>query len=1000
MKVLCLVASLICALMAPLAPQVTTGAGYAGGLSASAVHPSSGEVFACEPAKRGNGLDESDPWVLSTLHQLSLEEKVAQMVMPATNGVFMNEQSDSYQRLVHLVRDRHVGGIIFFQGEVFETAMLINKLQSLARVPLLISADFEWGPGMRIHRSTTFPPAMAIAATRNPIYAYKVGEATAQEGRALGIHQNYAPVVDINSNPENPIINIRAFSDNKEIVSRFAKAFIEGTQKGGMLATAKHFPGHGATSIDSHAELPVLHLNRRELESVELAPFRSAIRSGVLSIMVGHLALPSIDTVAGLPSTLSKNVITGLLRDEMGFKGLIVTDAMSMGGVTKMYSTAEAAVKAVQAGVDMVLLSPEDDRAIDAIIAAVRLGMIPETRIDESVKRILAAKKWLGLDKEREVRYDDLFREVAVRRHQLLSEEIARNAVTIVKLENPALSSGLDGRVLPLESAKAASKPIALLSISDSPPGQNTNAGDLFISEVRSRYNNLLVGKVDLQTTSEEMQQLQDMARNADLLLIPVYVKIRAGKGTISLPMNAKKFIKMVLSLHKPVVIVSFGNPYILSDFPQVNAYIAAYSDADVMVRAAAQVLFGEAASTGTLPISIPGVAKFGEGVKLPQVNLRFDAPEVAGFDREKLGRINEIVTKAIQDSAFPAAEVVVVRNNIVAFHKAFGSYDYSLFSREIDESTMFDLASLTKVIATTSAVMKLYDEKKIDLDAPVVKYIPEFGQNGKEHVTIRNLLLHNSGLPAWKKFYLTCTTPQQLIDSVYAQPLIYRTGDSTVYSDLGFITLGKVVEKITGVPLDQYVAKEFFEPLYMAHTMFNPPKSIWDRVAPTEYDTVLRHELVRGVVHDENAYVLGGVSGHAGLFSTALDLAKFMQMLMNGGSYGGRRYFNESTVKLFTTRQSKSSTRALGWDTKSAVGSLAGTLFSPNSFGHTGFTGTMIWADPERNLFAIFLTNRVYPTRDNAKIQQVRPKLYDAVIEALETDLPSGANENSQDKN
>lgn len=981
-KILCLVALLICALMAPLAPQVTTGASYTGGLSALAVDPFSGEAFSCEPANGGNGLDESDPWVLSTLHQLSLEEKVAQMVMPATNGIFMNEQSDSYQRLVHLVRDRHVGGIIFFQGEVFETATLINKLQSLARVPLLISADFEWGPGMRIHRSTTFPPAMAIAATRNTAYAYKVGEATAREGRALGIHQNYAPVVDINSNPENPIINIRSFSDNKEVVSRFAKAFIEGTQKGGMLATAKHFPGHGTTSIDSHAELPVLHLNRRELESVELAPFRTAIQSGVLSIMVGHLALPAIDSVAGLPSTLSKNVITGLLRDEMGFKGLIVTDAMSMGGVTRMYSTAEAAVKAVQAGVDMVLLSPDDDRAIDAIIAAVRLGVIPETRIDESVRRILAVKKWLGLDKEREVRYDDLFRDVAARRHQLLSEEIARNAVTIVKN---------DGMIVPLESAKAESKPIAILSISDS---NDPNAGDLFISEVRSRYNNLLVGKVDLLTTSEEMQQLQDIARNAELLLIPVYVKIRAGKGTISLPVNAKKFIRRVLSFQKPVVVVSFGNPYILSDFPEVNAYIAAYSDADVMVRAAAQVLFGEAASTGTLPISIPGVARFDEGIKLPQVNLRFDAPEVAGFNREKLDRINEIVTRAIQDSAFPAAEVVVVRNNIVAFHKAFGTYDYSLFSRDIDESTMFDLASLTKVIATTSAVMKLCDEKKIDLDAPVVRYIPEFGQNGKEHVTIRNLLLHNSGLPAWKKFYLTCTTPEQLIDSVYAQPLIYRTGDSTVYSDLGFITLGKVVEKITGVPLDKYVAKEFFEPLNMTHTMFNPPSAFRDHIAPTEYDSVLRHELVRGVVHDENAYVLGGVSGHAGLFSTALDLAKFMQMLMNGGTYGGRRYFNENTVKLFTTRGSKSSARALGWDTKSPVGSLAGNLFSPNSFGHTGFTGTMIWADPERNLFAIFLTNRVYPTRDNAKIQQVRPRLYDAVIEALEPNLPAGAEE------
>lgn len=371
----------------------------------------------------------------------------------------------------------------------------------------------------------------------------------------------------------------------------------------------------------------------------------------------------------------------------------------------------------------------------------------------------------------------------------------------------------------------------------------------------------------------------------------------------------------------------------------------------------------------------------------MSKIRLRIDQPEEAGFDAEKLNRLDNIVKKAIADSAFPAAEVLVTKDGIIVYDRAFGTYDYSPYSRQIDDGTMFDLASLTKVIGTTNGVMRLYDEKRLDLDDPVVKYLPKFGQNGKERITIRNLLLHDSGLPGVRKFYESCTSGEQLLDSLYALPLIYQTGDSTLYSDVGLIALGKVIEQITGTTLDRYLANEFFKPLHMENTMYNPPEWRWDHIAPTEIDTVWRKQKmpVQGRVHDENGSVLGGVSGHAGLFSTASDLARMMQMLMNGGTYGGRRYLNEETVRMFTRKGSDRSTRALGWDTKNLRGySSAGSLFSSNSFGHTGFTGTSIWADPERNLFVIFLTNRVYPTRENTKIFNVRPSVHDAVIRAL----------------
>ncbi|HLX11349.1 MAG TPA: serine hydrolase, partial [Bacteroidota bacterium] len=415
------------------------------------------------------------------------------------------------------------------------------------------------------------------------------------------------------------------------------------------------------------------------------------------------------------------------------------------------------------------------------------------------------------------------------------------------------------------------------------------------------------------------------------------------------------------------------------------NAYICSYSDAEALTEATVEALFGEIPTKGKLPITIPDMFAYGTGVEIPQSMVRIDAPESAGFNRDSLYVLDSIVTRAIRDGAFPGAQLLVAKDGSIVYDRSFGRYEYSTASSVVTNSTMYDLASLTKVVATTSAVMKLYEEGRLGFEDKITKFIPEFGVKGKQNVFVRNLLLHNGGLPAFKRLYLTCKSPQEVLDSVYATELIYQPGDSTVYSDFDFILLGKIIEKISGQPLDQYVGHSFFEPLGMSHTMYVPPALLLDHCAPTEYDSVFRKTLVQGVVHDENAYALGGVSGHAGLFSTASDLAILMQMLMNGGSYGGKQFLKPETIHLFTSKQTGQSTRALGWDTKTMTGySTAGSLFSEKSFGHTGFTGTSIWADPTRNVFVIFLTNRVYPTRTNTKIASIRPLVHDQVIRAL----------------
>jgi beta-N-acetylhexosaminidase len=926
-------------------------------------------------------------WVEETLKRLTLEEKISQMIMPRALGYYLNAEIDEYKRLIHLVKEKKVGGFCFFQGDVYGTAATINQLQKFSDIPLLVSADFERGGPMRIRRMTPFPEAMALGASRRTDLAFKMGQIVAAEARSIGVHQNFAPVADVNNNPQNPVINTRSYGESPKLVAEIASAYASGMQSAGLIATAKHFPGHGDVDIDSHYDLPKINFNRARLDSIELYPFKKLIDKGIMSVMTAHIAVTSIDSKDVVPATLSKKISTDLLQNELEFKGLIVTDALEMKGVTKLYGVDEAAVKAVEAGADILLLPPDEDAAMAAVKKAVESGRIPIERINKSVRKILEMKKWLNINNNRLVDIENIKYVVSSPGNLKVAKEIAQSSITVLR----------NDEALPLNTRK---KTLAVIICDNddyrteinraSNYNPNERVGDYLISELKNRIPYVQAIRLSPRSNKLDFETANGQMQNYETVIISLFGKTRSGSNSVGLPQHLVDFVNGwidadTISTVRKNIVISFGNPYVLSAIKQPGknaAVICAYSDGEFSTEAVVEVLCGEIDAAGKLPVTIPESYPFEFGLTLNKSTLY----ENKYSDRSKFIRVDSLINYSINDKVFPGAQVVVVKNGEILFKKNFGSLDYSADSTEVTDSTLYDIASLTKVVGTTTAIMKLYDERKINLDDKVAQYIPEFAGNGKEDIAIRNLLLHNSGLPAWEKFYLTCKTADEVLDSIYNSRLIYKTGDSTVYSDFGFIVLGKIVEKITGMTLDKYLSAEFFEPLGMRNTFYKPSLNYVARIVPTENDTVWRKRVVRGTVHDETADLLGGVSGHAGIFSNASDLAILVQMILNGGSYGGVEYIKLQTIKLFTERKNKSQQRGLGWDFKTLEGySSAGSLFGTKSFGHTGFTGTSIWVDPERKLFVIFLTNRVHPTRANTKISKVRPTLHDAVVGAVE---------------
>ncbi len=937
-----------------------------------------------KPATKPKGPASANAaWVESTLKKMTLREKLGQMLMPHYFGVFTSAESGDYKALQHQVEENHVGGFIvgtergplgIERSQVYPTAVLTNELQKRAKVPLLIGADFESGTGMRLDEGTSFPSAMAIGAANDPRLAYTEGKVIALESRAAGVHWIFAPDADVNNNPDNPIINIRSFGEDPKRVADFVSQVIRGIEENGALATAKHFPGHGNVSVDSHLSLATVPGDRKELEVTELVPFRAAIASDVDSIMPGHLAVPAFEPDSTVPATISRNILTGLLRDEMKFKGLVVTDAMDMGGVTSLYPPGEAAIRAVEAGADVLLMPPVPDAAMAGLERAVRSGRLTEKRIDESVRRILQAKARLGLDENRFADIEHLDQKFGRPEFESQAQSIADRGVTLLR-DTPHL--------LPLD----ATKPLRVLLVSLSADA-DPYPGETIEPEIRWRVDSLKALRADTQFVSVSTLKLP-APDSYDVAIAALFVRVADRKGNVGLPDDQRAFVDQMFAAGKPVVVMAFGSPYLIERFPDARTWVAEFSTNDVSQRAAVRALFGQVAMQGQIPVTVPGTLKRGDGLPV-RANPMTLQPGSA-YTTYELTPVFGLLDSAVTAGAFPGGVLAVGSNNQLVVHP-FGKQ-----SRDTDTpvaaDTIYDMASLTKVIVTTTSAMMLVQQKRLDLDAPVARYLPEFSAAAKSdpnptwraHVTVRLLLLHDSGLPAHRDFYKEAKGYDAVLAKVVAETLVHEPGTQVEYSDLGFILLGEIIQRLTGETLEQFAKAHIFTPLGVKDSLFNPPVSLRTRIAPTEYDADFRKRLLRGEVHDENAWAMGGISGNAGLFSTAGDVAAFAQMMLNGGIYAHHRLLTRATIQQFTQRQTVGdSARTLGWDVPTPPSSSAGHFFSPESFGHTGFTGTSLWIDPERQLFVVLLTNRVNPARTNEQIRQVRPAMHDAIIQAL----------------
>jgi len=919
----------------------------------------------------------ADDWVASTLKSMSLQEKIGQMIMVQAEGQFTNFGSDYFDVLRRRVTGMHVGGFIVYRGMPYDTAALINELQRVSKLPLLIAGDFERGAGSQFPgMAVSVPSNLGIAATRNPNNAAFVGSLTAREGRAIGFHWTFAPVADVNNNPDNPIINVRSFGEDPDMVSKMVTSYILAAQAGGMIATAKHFPGHGDTATDSHIELGAVTGDRARLDAVELAPFRAAIKAGVGAIMTAHLAVPAIEPDKTLPATMSRNVLTGLLREQLGFTGLIVTDALDMGGVTSKYWAGDVAVRSVEAGADVLLMPPDPALTIRVLREAVKSGRITEARIDESVERILRAKAKLGLNENRFVDLNKIgivFGDPAV---QNTADDIADRSITLLRDERKAL---------PVDMSKRHHMLVVVVNADAEPVAENL----LWQIKRRIEDRDLDIVAAGPDFTAREIDAALEKAAKADVILAPVYVKISARKGTASLPAPQIELLEKLAAVKKPMMVVSFSNPYLLRDIPKTPGYMCAYAGTESSERAAARVIFGEKPVSGALPVTIPALAQLNAGIQAPALKMTLETSTEAQDTRFQ--KTFGIIEKAIAGKGFPGAVLAVGYQDKIVAMKAFGKMDYSPDAAPVTVDAMWDMASCSKVISTTTIAAMMVEQNYLQLDLPVRAYIPEFGvkdaSDPKNAITVRQLMMHDSGLPAYEKYFLTSKDRAEIMSKIYATPLAYAPGMKSIYSDFGIILLGEIIQRISGYLLDNVAMTNVFSPLNMHSTMYNPPAALLPRIPPTEDDKEFRKRVIRGEVHDENAWVMGGVSGHAGVFSSAPDLALFAQMMLNGGIYAHKRLMKRSTVEMITHRQNEppGSTRALGWDTPSPDGhSSAGHFMSVSAFGHTGFTGTSIWVDPEKELFIILLTNRVHPTREKNVMIQVRPQVADSVVEAL----------------
>lgn len=950
-------------------------------------------------------IEAQQKWVDSIYDGMSLKERIGQLFMVQA---FSNKGLKHENEIAGLIKNYHIGGVIYSKGGPSRQATLNNNLQYAAKVPLLIGMDAEWGLSMRLDSTYAFPWNMTLGAISNNKLVEQTGYQIGEHCKRVGVHFNFAPVVDINTNPNNPIIGNRSFGEDRDNVTEKAAAFMKGMQAAGVLANAKHFPGHGDTEEDSHKTLPTVAFTKQRIDSVELYPYRKLIKEGLSSVMVAHLNIPELDIPNGLPTSLSKYVVTDLLKEKLGFKGLIFTDALTMKGAADFVKTpssntttdtsGQIDLMAFNAGSDVLLMSENVPKGIEKIQDAFENGNITEERLAHSVKKILMAKHKVGLHNYSPLGLYNIHKDVNRIKDDVLYGQLMENAVTILKNKNT---------LLPLRDLET--KKIAYVSMGD-------DGSSSFLDELK-KYT-----KVH-EVNATQLNELLDKLKNYNTVILGFH------KSNDN-PWKSYKFSTKELTwLYEiartnTVVLDVFARPYALMDFKtieNIEAIVMSYQNSTIAQQKSAQLLFGAIEAKGKLPVSAGEYFKVGQGETFNALNnLTYGLPEDVGIDSKRLHKLDSIANYAVNEKMTPGIQLLVARKGKVIYNKNFGYHTYEK-KNKVDFNDVYDVASLTKILATLPLIMELEEKQILSLNSKLSRLVPSFKGSNKQDITVKQMLSHYARLKPWvpfyvktldtltkrpsKKWYRTKKTgnfnvevtntlfmrkdykdsiQQTIKDTDLLSTLRYR------YSDLSYYILKNYLENYYKKGMDELVQDHFYQSLGANYTTYNPRQkfSLKD-IVPTEVDNYYRFAEVHGYVHDMGAAMQDGVGGHAGIFSNANDVAKLMQMYMQKGFYGGKRYFKSSTLDKFTMCHycHKNNRRGVGFD-KPQLGEEGPTCgcLSMTSFGHSGFTGTYAWADPEEEIVYIFLANRTYPIAGKNRLlrENIRTEIQRLIYEAI----------------
>jgi beta-N-acetylhexosaminidase len=955
------------------------------------------------PSALRAGLDPAeDRWVDSMFQAMSPDQRLGQLFMIRAHS---DKGADHIAGVEKLIREYHVGALCFFQGTPEKQVELTNRYQALTtHVPLMIAIDGEWGLGMRLKEGTiSFPRQLPLGAIQDNFLLYEFGKEVGRQCRRIGVHVNFAPVADVNNNAANPVINTRSFGEDRQNVAVKSMQYAKGMQDNGVMACAKHFPGHGDTDVDSHLDLPVIRHNRERLDSIELYPFREMARQGVGSMMIAHLNVPALDSGLNRPTTLSRYTVTDLLRKELQFEGLAFTDALEMKGVTKHFKPGEVEAEALAAGNDMLVLPESMEAAFREIKRYLADGRILQAEVDEHVTRVLRAKYRLGLTGFTPIPTDSLRQQLNTPAALALKAKLYEHALTLVRNKD---------NTLPIERATIN---VASLSIG---AGKKTA-----FQERLDSYKKMPAFSTPREVSAAERSNLLQQLGQKELVIVSLHNMSSFAAQGYGLSKSALDLLD-ALNRRTKVVLVIFGTPYSLTHFDAFDPVLVAYEEDAMAQDLAAQALFGAIGLSGRLPVTASARSRFNTGVTTaPIFKMGYALPEKVGMNSAAFDKMDRLAEEAIASGATPGCVVLVAKDGQIVYQKAFGHHTYGK-SRIVQPDDMYDLASVTKIAGGTLALMKLYDEGMVDLDAPISRYLPDLKGSNKADLTLRDILAHRAGLQPWLPFYrktvLKTKTDVSLKPEYYhsspdaefsipvAENLYLRSDyrdsvwqqivDSPMlptrgykYSDLGFYIVARMVQQLSGKPLDEYLDQNFFCPMGLERVCYNPLQRFQkEELIPTENDGYFRLQKVQGHVHDMGAAMLGGVSGHAGLFADAPDLAAILQMLLQYGYYGGRRYLNPATVKTFTSRHPDSSRRGMGFDmrqTNERMYANVTSRMSDEAFGHDGFTGTSAWADPETGTVFILLSNRTYPSQKNSRLNglRIRQRMQSVVYNAMQ---------------